>query len=120
LTYKECDHIVKLIAKIDAKTHSLLPPSGSLDLNQGARQMRIAYFVSPSRERSQDEFRCFVNAIALTRAIDGDGRRWDLEQLDALGFEEAWIGEHFTAAWEPCLTGPLIAQALVVTIKKRA
>jgi hypothetical protein len=28
-----------------------------------------------------------------------DGQRWDLsdlEQLDALGFEEAWIGEHFT------------------------
>ena len=34
-----------------------------------------------------------------------DGQRWDLEELerlDALGFEEAWIGEHFTAVWEPC------------------
>ena len=34
-----------------------------------------------------------------------DGQCWDLddlERLDALGFEEAWIGEHFTAAWEPC------------------
>ena len=38
------------------------------------------------------------------RAI-ADGQRWDLEELerlDALGFEEAWIGEHFTAPWEPC------------------
>ena len=35
----------------------------------------------------------------------GDGQRLDLEEierLDALGFEEAWIGEHYTAAWEPC------------------
>jgi hypothetical protein len=45
-----------------------------------------------------------------------DGQRWDLEELerlDALGFEEAWIGEHFTAAWEPCPAPDLlIAQAL--------
>ncbi len=47
------------------------------------------------------------------------GHRWDLEELqrlDRLGFAEAWIGEHFTAAWEP---GPapdlLIAQALPLT-----
>jgi alkanesulfonate monooxygenase SsuD/methylene tetrahydromethanopterin reductase-like flavin-dependent oxidoreductase (luciferase family) len=29
-----------------------------------------------------------------------EGQRWDLdelERLDALGFEEAWVGEHFTA-----------------------
>ena len=48
-----------------------------------------------------------------------DGQRWDLEELerlDALGFEEAWIGEHFTAAWEPCPAPDLlIAQALVRT-----
>jgi alkanesulfonate monooxygenase SsuD/methylene tetrahydromethanopterin reductase-like flavin-dependent oxidoreductase (luciferase family) len=54
----------------------------------------------------------------------GDGQRWDLndlEQLDALGFEEARIGEHFTAAWEPCLAPDLfIAQTLAVTIIKRA
>ena len=33
------------------------------------------------------------------------GQAWDLEELerlDRLGFEEAWIGQHFTAAWEPC------------------
>jgi alkanesulfonate monooxygenase SsuD/methylene tetrahydromethanopterin reductase-like flavin-dependent oxidoreductase (luciferase family) len=48
-----------------------------------------------------------------------DGQRWDLndlERLDALGFEEAWIGEHFTAAWEPCPAPDLlIAQALLRT-----
>ena len=34
----------------------------------------------------------------------GDGQRRDLEdleRLDALGFEEAWIGEHFTAGAGP-------------------
>jgi alkanesulfonate monooxygenase SsuD/methylene tetrahydromethanopterin reductase-like flavin-dependent oxidoreductase (luciferase family) len=34
-----------------------------------------------------------------------DGQILDLEELDRLdfyGFEEAWIGEHFTSAWEPC------------------
>ncbi len=48
-----------------------------------------------------------------------DGQRWDLsdlERLDALGFEEAWIGEHFTATWEPCPAPDLlIAQALLRT-----
>jgi alkanesulfonate monooxygenase SsuD/methylene tetrahydromethanopterin reductase-like flavin-dependent oxidoreductase (luciferase family) len=45
-----------------------------------------------------------------------DGFRWDLEQLvtlDRLGFHEAWIGEHFTAPWEPNPAPDLlIAQAL--------
>ena len=48
-----------------------------------------------------------------------DGQLWDLdelERLDALGFEEAWIGEHFTANWEPCPAPDLlIAQALART-----
>jgi alkanesulfonate monooxygenase SsuD/methylene tetrahydromethanopterin reductase-like flavin-dependent oxidoreductase (luciferase family) len=47
------------------------------------------------------------------------GQCWDLEELerlDAFGFEEAWIGEHFTAAWEPCPAPDLlIAQALTRT-----
>lgn len=33
-----------------------------------------------------------------------DGCQWDLDHLDlvdGLGFCEAWIGEHFTAPWEP-------------------
>ena len=49
----------------------------------------------------------------------GDGQQRDLadlKRLDALGFEEAWIGEHFTASWEPCPAPDLlIAQALLQT-----
>jgi len=45
-----------------------------------------------------------------------EGQAWDLEEivrLDALGFDEAWVGEHFTAAWEPCPAPDLlIARAL--------
>jgi alkanesulfonate monooxygenase SsuD/methylene tetrahydromethanopterin reductase-like flavin-dependent oxidoreductase (luciferase family) len=48
-----------------------------------------------------------------------EGIQWDLEQLallDRLGFHEAWIGEHFTAPWEPCPAPDLlIAQALGCT-----
>jgi len=48
-----------------------------------------------------------------------DGQRRDIEELqrlDRFGFEEAWIGEHFTAAWEPCPAPDLlIAQALLHT-----
>ena len=52
-----------------------------------------------------------------------DGQRRDLAEivrLDALGFEEVWIGEHFTAAWEPCPAPDLlIAQALLMTDRIR-
>jgi alkanesulfonate monooxygenase SsuD/methylene tetrahydromethanopterin reductase-like flavin-dependent oxidoreductase (luciferase family) len=52
-----------------------------------------------------------------------EGQKRDLEEierLDALGFEEAWIGEHFTAAWEPCPAPDLlIAQALLKTERIR-
>jgi len=48
-----------------------------------------------------------------------DGIQWDLDNLallDRLGFNEAWIGEHFTAPWEPCPAPDLlIAQALTRT-----
>ena len=48
-----------------------------------------------------------------------EGLRWDLSQLallDRLGFKEAWIGEHYTAPWEPCPAPDLlIAQALTCT-----
>ncbi len=41
---------------------------------------------------------------------------WFLQLADELGFEEAWIGEHFTSPWEP-IPAPdlLIAQALMTT-----
>lgn len=48
-----------------------------------------------------------------------DGQDRDIEELirlDTLGFDEAWIGEHFTAAWEPCPAPDLlIARALPQT-----
>lgn len=48
-----------------------------------------------------------------------DGARWDQEVLvraDELGYTEAWIGEHFTVAWEPCPAPDLlIARALAET-----
>jgi alkanesulfonate monooxygenase SsuD/methylene tetrahydromethanopterin reductase-like flavin-dependent oxidoreductase (luciferase family) len=47
------------------------------------------------------------------------GFEWDLENLalcDRLGFDEAWIGEHFTSPWEPNPAPDLlIAQALLRT-----
>jgi alkanesulfonate monooxygenase SsuD/methylene tetrahydromethanopterin reductase-like flavin-dependent oxidoreductase (luciferase family) len=52
-----------------------------------------------------------------------EGQRLDLaeiERLDRLGFGEAWIGEHFTAAWEPCPAPDLlIARALARTRRIR-
>ena len=45
--------------------------------------------------------------------------QWDLDCLvlaDKLGFSEAWIGEHYTALWEPVPSPDLmIAQALMLT-----
>jgi alkanesulfonate monooxygenase SsuD/methylene tetrahydromethanopterin reductase-like flavin-dependent oxidoreductase (luciferase family) len=52
-----------------------------------------------------------------------DGLSWDLEEierLDGYGFQEAWIGEHFTSEWEPCPAPDLlIAQALLRTRRIR-
>ena len=48
-----------------------------------------------------------------------DAHRFDLETIalaDQLGYSEAWIGEHFTAPWEPVPAPDLmIAQALMQT-----
>lgn len=48
-----------------------------------------------------------------------DAHQWDLDYLglaDELGYEEAWIGEHFTSPWEPIPAPDLmIAQALMRT-----
>src|SRR5712691_10469735 len=48
-----------------------------------------------------------------------DAHQWDLDYLalcDVLGYDEAWIGEHFTSPWEP-IPPPdiMIAQALMRT-----
>src|SRR6476660_2071681 len=48
-----------------------------------------------------------------------EGNDWDLQTLrwlDELGYQEAWVGEHHTAPWEPNPTPDLlIAQALLQT-----
>lgn len=52
-----------------------------------------------------------------------DAHEWDLkviEHLDMIGFDEAWIGEHFTAPWEPIVAPDImIAQAIPRTKKIR-
>ena len=50
--------------------------------------------------------------------------QWDLDCLvlaDKLGFSEAWIGEHYTALWEPVPSPDLmIAQSLrIMSIASR-
>ncbi len=66
--------------------------------------MHLGYFVMPLHPPGSDPARTMAQ---------------DLEQLvflDGLGFEEAWIGEHFTARWEniPC-PDLFIAKALGMT-----
>ena len=52
-----------------------------------------------------------------------EGHDWDLQTLrwlDELGYDEAWIGEHYTAPWEPHPSPDLlIAQALLQTKRLR-
>ena len=43
----------------------------------------------------------------------------ELERLDDLGFEEAWIGEHFTTAWEACSAPDLSEKSSQETRRKR-
>jgi alkanesulfonate monooxygenase SsuD/methylene tetrahydromethanopterin reductase-like flavin-dependent oxidoreductase (luciferase family) len=63
--------------------------------------MELGLFLMPSHPPERD-FRA--------------GQEWDLRMLraaDELGYAEAWIGEHFTAPWEPNPAPDiLIAQAL--------
>ncbi len=66
--------------------------------------MRLGYFLMPLHPPGADPARTMEE---------------DLEQLvtlERLGFEEAWIGEHFTAEWEniPC-PDLFIARALALT-----
>src|SRR5947209_6297831 len=79
----------------------------SLEQNPTQRRgglMRCGYFAMPLHPPGADPARTMEE---------------DLEQLvtlDRLGFEEAWIGEHFTAMWEniPC-PDLFIAKALALT-----
>jgi alkanesulfonate monooxygenase SsuD/methylene tetrahydromethanopterin reductase-like flavin-dependent oxidoreductase (luciferase family) len=66
--------------------------------------MRYGYFMMPMHPPGS----------FLADTLDHDLRQ--IERLDGLGFDEAWIGEHFTAPWEPCPAPDLlIAQALAQT-----
>jgi len=66
--------------------------------------MEIGYFTMPSHPPE-----CGLK----------EGHDWDLQVLrwlDELGYQEAWIGEHHTAPWEPHPAPDLlIAQALLQT-----
>jgi alkanesulfonate monooxygenase SsuD/methylene tetrahydromethanopterin reductase-like flavin-dependent oxidoreductase (luciferase family) len=66
--------------------------------------MEIGYFTMPSHPPE-----CGLK----------EGQDWDLQVLrwlDELGYQEAWIGEHHTAPWEPHPAPDLlIAQALLQT-----
>ena len=66
--------------------------------------MKYGLFMMPSHPPERDLFQA---------------HQWDLDCLalaDDLGFEEAWIGEHFTSPWEPIPAPDLmIAQALMRT-----
>jgi alkanesulfonate monooxygenase SsuD/methylene tetrahydromethanopterin reductase-like flavin-dependent oxidoreductase (luciferase family) len=66
--------------------------------------MRCGYFTMPLHPPGSD--------VARTMADDLE----QLVTLDRLGFEEAWVGEHFTAVWEniPC-PDLFIANALART-----
>ena len=66
--------------------------------------MRYGMFMMPSHPPERDLFQA---------------HQWDLDCLclaDELGYDEAWIGEHFTSPWEP-IPAPdiMIAQALMRT-----
>jgi alkanesulfonate monooxygenase SsuD/methylene tetrahydromethanopterin reductase-like flavin-dependent oxidoreductase (luciferase family) len=66
--------------------------------------MRLGYFAMPLHPPGSD----------LAQTMDDDLEQ--LVTLEGLGFEEAWIGEHFTAEWEniPC-PDLFIARALGAT-----
>jgi alkanesulfonate monooxygenase SsuD/methylene tetrahydromethanopterin reductase-like flavin-dependent oxidoreductase (luciferase family) len=66
--------------------------------------MRLGYFAMPLHPPGADPAQTFDDDLA------------QLAFLDGLGYEEAWIGEHFTAQWEniPC-PDLFIARALGVT-----
>jgi alkanesulfonate monooxygenase SsuD/methylene tetrahydromethanopterin reductase-like flavin-dependent oxidoreductase (luciferase family) len=68
--------------------------------------MEIGYFTMPSHPPE-----CGLK----------EGHDWDLQVLrwlDELGYQEAWIGEHHTAPWEPHPSPDLLlAQAFLQTKK---
>src|SRR5256884_8555498 len=70
--------------------------------------MRLGYFAMPLHPPGADP----------ARTLDDD--LVQLATLDRLGYEEAWVGEHFTAQWEniPC-PDLFIARALERTTRMK-
>jgi alkanesulfonate monooxygenase SsuD/methylene tetrahydromethanopterin reductase-like flavin-dependent oxidoreductase (luciferase family) len=70
--------------------------------------MRVGYFAMPLHPPGADPAQTMDDDLA------------QLATLDRLGYEEAWIGEHFTAQWEniPC-PDLFIARALGVTSRMK-
>ena len=67
-------------------------------------QMKLGYFAMPLHPPGSD----------FTENIHADLDQ--VVELDRLGFQEAWIGEHYTMAWEPIPSPDLfIAMALART-----
>ncbi|WP_067438027.1 LLM class flavin-dependent oxidoreductase [Nocardioides jensenii] len=66
--------------------------------------MELGLFMMPAHPEGRDPY---------------EAAQWDLQMIewaDELGYSEAWIGEHFTATFEPCPAPDLlIAQALTRT-----
>ena len=66
--------------------------------------MEVGYFTMPLHPPGSD----------ITKTLEDDLNQ--MVVLDELGYKEAWIGEHFTFAWENIPSPELfIAQALGVT-----
>ena len=66
--------------------------------------MEVGYFTMPLHPTGSD----------LTKTLDDDLEQ--IVKLDELGYKEAWIGEHFTSAWENIPAPDLfIAKALALT-----
>src|SRR2546421_12644190 len=70
--------------------------------------MRLGYFAMPLPPPGADPAKTMDDDLA------------QLATLDRLGYEEAWIGEHFTAQWEniPC-PDLFIARTLGMTKKMK-
>jgi alkanesulfonate monooxygenase SsuD/methylene tetrahydromethanopterin reductase-like flavin-dependent oxidoreductase (luciferase family) len=67
-------------------------PTDDVGVHQGGHatngRMRYGYFMMPMHLPGSD--------VGVTLQTD----LAQIERLDTLGFDEAWIGEHFTAEWE--------------------
>ena len=70
--------------------------------------MKAGLFLMPSHPPERDTY---------------EALQWDLDTIayaDQLGYAEVWIGEHFTAIWEPVPAPDLmVAQALLQTSQIR-